>query len=94
MPKLSPNYQLPDDPKVDIFDILYHFLDCVFTSRHVSRLFDITVHDACTRLLKLRKWGLIRVVGRSKPMTYKVTTQGREFLERRLQSKKVKTESI
>lgn len=88
MPKISPNYQLPTDPKLNIFDILDQFRDDLFTSQDVSALFDVTTHDACTRLLKLKKWRLVRIVGKSKPMTYEVTPWGKQFLESRFSGEK------
>lgn len=82
--KLSSKYRLPDNPQVRIFDILQfvNTLDgALFDSATIAGMFHLTIHDACVRLGKLKSWGMIKAVKRSRPMFYTVTDWGRKFLK-------------
>lgn len=72
-----------------IFDILGFAasLNERFTSNDIAFMFRITQNDACVRLNKLRRWGMIKVCHRSRPMIYLITDWGKRFLADREKKK-------
>lgn len=67
-----------------IFDILDIFntlnSDGSFFSSDISALFCITKNDACVRLNKLRRWGMIKIFSQGRPRSYQITNWEKNFL--------------
>jgi len=76
------NHIVGPEPRVKIFDILAFLvsIDASFTSTDIRIAFDITIEDACVRLKKLSKWGMIKVSKKGRPARYVVTPWGKKFL--------------
>jgi len=54
-----------------------------YTAKDISDTFLITVRNAYLRLTRLRSWGMLRIVNRTRPRTYEITDWGKKFLKDR-----------
>ena len=77
------NRTFSSNPRTRIFDILFFFADlgAFFTSMDVRDTFDITIEDACVRLKKLQRWGMVKKVKKKRPAKYEVSEWGKKFLK-------------
>lgn len=54
-----------------------------YTAKDIADTFGVTVRNAYVRLTRLRSWGMLRIVNRTRPRTYEITDWGKRFLEER-----------
>jgi len=54
--------------------------DAALTVRDLAEFFETNINDINTRLWKLKRWGMVRVVNQRRPRGYAVTDWGKKFL--------------
>lgn len=70
------------EPNLRIRDVLIRIDDHYgrnfkeFNAHYLTEEFGITIHDACNRIGRLRKYGCIRLSKRTKPRSYVLTAWG------------------
>lgn len=81
---MNPNFIInPAEVKTWTLDILKYMKEHPeqeFFAYELGEIFDILPIDACKRLSKLRRWGMVKLVSRRRPHTYTITPWGIKFL--------------
>lgn len=74
--------RIPEHVHLWTLDVLEHFEDreAALTVKDVSEHFGITIRNAYVRVTRLRSWGMVRMVNRTRPKTYEITEWGKKFL--------------
>lgn len=85
--KKSQSYKdrLPPEDETNLFatDVLKWITEeeREITEREIADHFGISINDANSRIDRLKKWGMARMVKRTRPRTYIVTNWGKKYLK-------------